>query len=279
MLVLVLLPLAFARSSNHENSLVCRDLRMQFLRHRLTEGTVLYGQQKTGRCHCRISFHKVKKVPKVQNLIMGRPIKKKMLSTLPTINEQEKSTPRRSRFLSTQMADACLDWVVFPSLLFVQFGATLYCQHNQDQDQEEQQQEEALAVPLPSTLACMLHIALFCVVAGIYRQVIRRHPTESLPVLLLPEFMTNLLLAWVMIGSLDQALVLLRWSTGLLLVIGGVTHVHSRILNHRQSTGVSMDAHYHLLVDKKTTGQDDEADVIGAGDADLDEGSDEEWVC
>ena len=37
-------------------------------------------------------------------------------------------------------------------------------------------------------------IFLFCLVAGVYRQVLRRHPWDSLVLLLLPELFTNILL-------------------------------------------------------------------------------------
>jgi hypothetical protein len=182
--------------------------------------------------------------------------------TLPTINEQHAQPPFRRRLLSTKMADACLDWVIFPSLLFIQFGVTLGAQH------QEQQQKGLL--PDPSFAVCFLNVALFCATAGIYRQVVRRHPTQSVFVLLLPEVLTNILLAWVMIGSLNEAFTLLLWSTGLLLLIGGVTQSHAMFIRRRRH-GSANPNHYQLLVDKATSEDGD--------DEEYDDGSDNEWVC
>ena len=200
-----------------------------------------------------------------------------MMSTLPTIKEQEAKQcwNRRARLLTTKTADACLDWVIFPSLLFVQFGATLYCETYQEEDHQ-----------LYSNAVCMLSVALFCAVAGIFRQIVRRHPSlESVVVLLLPEVMTNLLLAWVMIGSLNEAMTLLYWSTGLLVLVGGIAYAHARILRHRglgdnNKRQLVNPNHYQLLVDKKMTafedGDDFEEDEDDENDDDV---SDEEWVC
>jgi len=199
-----------------------------------------------------------------------------MITTLPTINEQQeekKCWNRRTRILSTKTADACLDWVIFPSLLFVQFGATLYC------DEEHQQDDQQLY----NIMFCMSSVALFCAVAGIFRQIVRRHPTlESVVVLLLPEVMTNFLLAWVMIGSLNQALTILYWATGLLVVVGGITYTHARIL-YRQGLPDDLKKslvnpnHYQLLMDKKMMAIEDEEEEDV--DNDDDDGSDDEWVC
>ena len=36
------------------------------------------------------------------------------------------------RRITVKCADAVLDWFVFPFLLFIQFGTTMYCQQQQD---------------------------------------------------------------------------------------------------------------------------------------------------
>jgi hypothetical protein len=108
---------------------------------------------------------------------------------------------------------------------------------------------------------------------------------ESVVVLLLPEVMTNLLLAWVMIGSLNDAMTLLYWSTGLLVLVGGIAYAHARILRHRglcdnNKRQLVNPNHYQLLVDKKITafedGDDFEEDDDDENDDDV---SDEEWIC
>ena len=200
-----------------------------------------------------------------------------MITTLPTINEQQeekKCWTRRSRILTTKTADACLDWVIFPSLLFVQFGATLYCEEEYQQDDQQ----------LYNIVLCMSSVALFCAVAGIFRQIVRRHPTlESVVVLLLPEVMTNFLLAWVMIGPLNQALTLLYWATGGLVLVGGITFAHARFLYRRGppddlKKSLVNPSHYQLLMDKKMMTFEDEEDIEENSNDD-DDGSDDEWVC
>lgn len=181
--------------------------------------------------------------------------------TLPTIDEK----PIRRRWLSTKTADACLDWVIFPCLLFIQFGATLYCQQESGQEGLD---------PEVSTIFCLSCVAIFCAIAGFYRKIVRLHPCESMALLLLPEVLTNLLLAWVMIGSLDQAVKLLICSSGLLAVIGGVALAHSQILRHRERAVLLSSDHYELIVDVSTKGIN--PGVIHDDDED---GSDEEWVC
>ena len=153
-----------------------------------------------------------------------------MTSALPTIdengrdgNETMKPSKRRryNGILSTRMADACLDWVVFPALLFVQFGATMYCQS----------QQGILRLNWINVLAT---VAIFCIVAGIYRQVLRRHPLDSLLLLLLPEIFTNILLALVMFGNLESAFQVLFILTLVLIAGGAVGAVHS-VLLHRNN--------------------------------------------
>jgi hypothetical protein len=149
-----------------------------------------------------------------------------MPSVLPTIeeNSQSKMDPMKcsrrkqhSKILSTKTADACLDWVIFPSLLFIQFGATMYCQA----------QQGVLALNWIKVLAT---ISVFCIVAAFYRPVLRRHPSESLMFLLLPELFTNGLLAMVMFGNLGSAFEALVWLTFILVLVGGLASVHASML-------------------------------------------------
>ena len=153
-----------------------------------------------------------------------------MSSALPTINEHSRDadetmkTSKRRRnngILSTRMADACLDWVVFPALLFVQFGATMYCQSQQ-------------GILRLNWIKVLATVAIFCIVAGIYRQVLRRHPMDYLLLLLLPEIFTNILLALVMFGTLERAFQVLFILTLVLSAGGAAATVHS-VLLHRNN--------------------------------------------
>lgn len=133
-------------------------------------------------------------------------------------DEKILATPKRRR-LSAKVADFCLDWVVFPALLFIQFGATMYCQ----------MKEGALNLDWK-----IVHITifLFCLVGGVYRQVLRRHPWESLFLLLLPELFTNIMLGTVIFGSLETAFNYLVAFTGVLsflgLIAAGQVLLHDR---------------------------------------------------
>jgi FlaA1/EpsC-like NDP-sugar epimerase len=146
--------------------------------------------------------------------------------------------------LSSRTADACLDWVIFPVLLFIQFAATMYCQMRQGVFDLDWKVVHAV-------------VLLFCVVAGFYRQVLRRHPYESLVLLLLPEIFTNILLAMVMFGSLLAAYEALIVLTLLLFLIGSIAAIQMAL----QDREIAPEDYKRLRED------DDE------------ETSDEEWVC
>lgn len=138
--------------------------------------------------------------------------------SLPTINENDLpdvTKPRRRSLclLSTKTADECLDWVVFPALLFIQFGATMFCQMKQG----------LLILDWKAVYATVL---LFCVIAALYRQVLRRHPWGSLILLLLPEIFTNVLLGMVMFGSLLAAYEALVILLLILFGVGSIAAIH-----------------------------------------------------
>lgn len=167
---------------------------------------------------------------------------------LPTIKEVPMKSSRpmsRSKILSTKAADAALDWIVFPLLLFVQFGATMYCQARQG----------VLELNWAIVLAT---ISVFCIVAGIYRQVLRRHPSESLLFLLLPELFTNFLLAMVMFGDLGSAFEALVLLTVILGLVGGLASAHTSIIRKR-----TVPQDYQPL----------------AGSEEEDNESEDEWIC
>jgi FlaA1/EpsC-like NDP-sugar epimerase len=118
-----------------------------------------------------------------------------------------KQTKEKNRCPSVRIVNFCLDWVIFPTLLFVQFGATMYTESL----------SHALDVNWRLVHIC---IFLFCFVAGVYRQVIRRYSSDSLFLILLPEFFTIFLLCSVIFGSLENAFYSLVVSTGMLSVRG-----------------------------------------------------------
>ncbi len=211
----------------------------------------------------RWSLLQIEKILKLQDIELFHHISHPLIlsatmqSSLPTIDEH-KDTPsemqpmkmiKRSRYsgiLSTRTADACLDWVIFPALLFVQFGATMYCQYWQ-------------GILILDWSAVIATVAMFCIVAGIYRQVLRRHPMDSLVLLLLPEIFTNILLAMVMLGNIESAFDLLIALTLVQFLVGGIVASHSAFL--RRSPAAE---DYRPLDD---------------GDDDEDCESEEEWIC
>jgi hypothetical protein len=178
-----------------------------------------------------------------------------MPSILPTIEEDSQAKEagplkysrhkRHYKMLSTKTADACLDWVIFPALLLIQFGATMYCQA----------QQGILTLDWTKVLPCLM---LFCLVAGVYRQVLRRHPSESLFFLLLPELFTNGLLAMVMFGNLERTFEALILLTFVLLLVGGFASWHASILLQKYEPH-----DYQQLV-----GSEEEGDE-----------SEDEWIC
>ena len=102
-------------------------------------------------------------------------------------------------------------------------------------------------------------VTIFCFVAGLYRKVLRQHPTESLMLILLPEIFTNILLAVVMFSSLKVAYDALLIATAFLIMIGSVAMIQN--FHFQQNDG---DAHvYQALGDHE----------------DNSESSSGEWMC
>jgi cbb3-type cytochrome oxidase maturation protein len=148
----------------------------------------------------------------------------------------QKITPKAARgILSTKVADACLDWVVFPALLFIQFGATMYCQTKE-------------GLPVMDWKVVHLTILAFCCIAGAYRHVLRKN-SDSIALLLLPEIFTNVLLAMVMLGSVALAYSTLVVLTLTLGVLGLVLFLWS--------LGPQQPDDYAILKDEEE-GEDDE---------------------
>ena len=121
---------------------------------------------------------------------------KKENKTKKSSNTNNNST---GSIFSSKFADACLDWVVFPALLFIQFGATMHWNTNNSQQQQQQNEETLVSLDWKIIHSTIL---LFCLIAGIYRQILRSKSASencSIVFLLLPEIFTNILLALVMI--------------------------------------------------------------------------------
>jgi hypothetical protein len=187
--------------------------------------------------------------------------------SLPTVDEKalhhhhEKGQQRVDAF-SSETADACLDWVIFPLLLFIQFGATMYCQ-----------MEEGGVLPRLDWKTVHMTVFTFCLVAGIYRQIMRRHTRwcslVRLLLLLLPEIFTNILLAMVMFTSLSMAYTALTILALLLSLIGIVAGVDLlwNMDTQRASAEVIMmkfddddEACYLRLIEEEESNDDDEED-------------------
>ena len=152
-----------------------------------------------------------------------------------------KKQPRVGRKLSVKCADAVLDWVIFPALLFIQFGATMYCQKKQG----------TLGMRWEIVL---MTVAIFCLVSIMYRKIYRAHPIQSMMLLLLPEVFTNGILATVMFTSLENSFQVLVGLTAVLAMMAGFGAVQISTFN-RQTGG------YEQLQRNE------------------DEDSDDEWVC
>lgn len=102
-------------------------------------------------------------------------------------------------------------------------------------------------------------ICCFCLIAGVYRQVLRRHPSESLVFLLLPELFTNFLLAMVMFGNIGSAFEALILLTLILGLVGGLAWAHAAMLRQKSSP-----QDYQPLAGSEVEGSDSE---------------DDEWIC
>jgi FtsH-binding integral membrane protein len=172
----------------------------------------------------------------------------KLLNLPSNDGSAQKSDPtirRVGRNLSVKCADAVLDWFIFPSLLFIQFGATMYYQ------------EQAQTSDMPWNYV-MTGVALFCIIAVVYRKIYRIHPIQSLTILLLPEVFTNLILATVMFNDIKTAFLVLIVFTIVLSVLGGVGCI--QISQHNTIEDASAGDYQRLHQEE-------------------DEDSDDEWVC
>jgi hypothetical protein len=116
------------------------------------------------------------------------------------------------RRITVKCADAVLDWFVFPFLLFIQFGTTMYCQ--QQQDTLTVQWEFAMGV-----------ICIFCIAAVGYRKIFRIHPIQSITLLLLPEIFTNIVLATVMFTNILNALYILIVLTTIIFIVATTGYI------------------------------------------------------
>ena len=170
------------------------------------------------------------------------PLISRKLAAIDDNDQEDVRKPKRQsrRILSTFTADAILDWLVYPMILYVQFATTMYWQMKQG------------VLELEWT-AVTVDVLLFSLVAGVYRQILRQHPYESLSLLLLPEIFTNILLAMVVFGSIVTAYKTLKSFTYLLLIIGLIFGVQL----HDQDRNVQ-NSDYHLLDDYDEEGSDDE---------------------
>lgn len=154
------------------------------------------------------------------------------------------SSARRLCFRS-KCADIILDWIVFPLLLFIQFGQTMYCQ-------------QKFGVPRLRWMPTMGLITLFCLSSVKYRRVFRAHPIQSIALLLLPEIFTNIILATVLVATdLVTAYYILFALTAVLLVAAVIGHV--QIAEYQRTTLTMANASdYKLLHPEENDSSDDE---------------------
>ena len=135
----------------------------------------------------------------------GKSLKKPKKNVIKKKVTKSNNSNKKVGFLSTKVADACLDWVIFPALLFIQFGATMHWSSTEQHTGTEQQLPNGIVIVVNDDCESSLNwmvvhstIFLFCLIAGIYRQILRQK-SDSIVFLLLPEVFTNILLALVMI--------------------------------------------------------------------------------
>lgn len=146
---------------------------------------------------------------------------------------QDDESSVRQRLLSGTCVDALLDWIVFPLLLFIQFGTTMYCQ-------------QELGTLNLRWMPAMGLIAIFCLVSVIYRNVFREHPFQSITLLILPEVFTNVVLATVMFASdLITAANTLVVLTLVLLVLGAIGNL--QLARYERSVTAPKASGYKLL--------------------------------
>jgi len=151
------------------------------------------------------------------------------------------------RILSVKCADVILDWIIFPLLLFVQFGSTMYYQQSMGMRK----------LPWAPTMGV---ISVFCIASVKFRNLFRTHPVQSIALLLLPEVFTNVVLAIVMVSN--DLSIAFHTLIALTVVIVVTTLVgHCQMKKYKRAVVVPMESEYKLLPEEE------------------DEGSDDEWVC
>jgi hypothetical protein len=137
------------------------------------------------------------------------------------------------RLLTFKSADAILDWIVFPLLLFIQFGSSMFFQ-------------QQLGVLNLRWAPAMGIISLFCVASVKYRNIFRSHPVQSIILLLLPEVFTNIVLATVMFA--DDLLTAMHTLTALTAVILFACLIgHVQVVRYERLVAATKASGYKLL--------------------------------
>mmetsp|Transcript_4707 Transcript_4707/g.11446 ORF Transcript_4707/g.11446 Transcript_4707/m.11446 type:complete len:204 (-) Transcript_4707:2177-2788(-) len=161
------------------------------------------------------------------------------------------------RLVTVKFADAMLDWVIFPLLLFVQFGTSMYCQ----------QYQGTLHIQWFPTLTA---ITIFCIASVGYRKIFRAHPVQSIAALLIPELFTNIILATVMLADdLSTAVYTLIALTVVILVVAIIGQL--QISQYRRFMPAPTANAYERLYDGN---DDDDGD-----DGDDDDNGADEYLC
>ena len=168
-------------------------------------------------------------------------------------NIRSSSQSSVGRWISVKCADAVLDWFIFPFLLFIQFGTSMYCQ-------QQQQQQDRLTVQWEFA---MCSICIFCIAAVGYRKIFRIHPIQSIILLLLPEIFTNIVLATVMFTNILNALYILITLTVVIFVVATIGFIQ-------------IQQYKRLLV---TSPQANDYRCLHQHEREEEEHSDDEWVC
>ena len=169
-------------------------------------------------------------------------------------NKNDRSSVGRR--ISVKCADAVLDWFVFPFLLFIQFGTTMYCQQQQD-------------ILIVQWEFAMCTISTFCIAAVGYRKIFRIHPIHSITLLLLPEIFTNIVLATVMFTNIVNALYILIVLTFIIFIVATIGYI--QVQQYKRLLLVPSSSPSHAS-DYKCLHQEEHEE-----EENID--SDDEWVC
>lgn len=146
----------------------------------------------------------------------------------------------------TKSAERCLEWIIFPILLFLQFEVTMHCEFAHGDE-----------VKLLDWRVVHVTILVFCLMGGIYRQIMRLYHCQSTVLMLLPELFTNLVLGRVLFGSVFKGYELLVILTFVLLFIATIAFIQISLRKNENSDNSNNDFYLLPSIEEDTNTADD----------------------